>query len=67
MEDRIIDLEMRFMQQEKIIQELSDMVYRQEQHIVQIERELAMFRDQLRAISPSAICDQDDEAPPPHY
>lgn len=67
MEERINELEMRFMQQEHTIQELNETVCRQEQVIVRIERELALFREQLRAISPSAICDLDDEAPPPHY
>ena len=37
MEERLTDLELRFMQQEKTLQDLSDVVYRQEQQIVTLE------------------------------
>ena len=40
MEERITDLEVRFMHQEKIISDLNDTVCRQELAIVRLEREL---------------------------
>jgi SlyX protein len=66
MRERITDLELRFMHQENTIQELNDTVYRQEQSIMRIERELSLLREQMSIMSPSAIGDAEEE-PPPHY
>ena len=67
MEERINELEMRFMQQENTIQELNDTVCRQELHIERISRELALLRDQLSMITPLDAGGPGEEEPPPHY
>ena len=67
MEERIIELELRFMHQEHTIQELNDAVCRQEQVIERLEREMVMLREQLRLLAPSASLDASEEEPPPHY
>lgn len=67
MEERITELELRYMQQENIIQELNDTVCRQEQAIERIVRELASIRDQLCMLAPSASGEAEAEEPPPHY
>lgn len=66
MEERITDLELRFMHQEKTIQELNDTVYRQEQALVRLERQVAMLVEQLRSLPPAAG-EQDLVERPPHY
>lgn len=67
MEERITELELRFMLHENIIQELNDTVCRQEQTIMLIERQLGLLRDQIATMSPSAMGDAGAEEPPPHY
>jgi len=67
MEERLTDLELRYMQQEKIIQELNDTVYRQELTIVRLERDMTLLREQVMMLAPSASGSPEDEEPPPHY
>jgi uncharacterized coiled-coil protein SlyX len=67
MEQRINELEMRYMQQEETIQELNDIVCRQELLLEQLRRDFATLREQVMAMSPSVSRDPDQEEPPPHY
>ncbi len=67
MEERITELELRFMQQERSIQELNETVFRQEQVITRLERQVRLMVDQLRSFAPSSIFDQDGDERPPHY
>lgn len=67
MEQRINELEMRYMQQEQTIQELNDIVCRQELILEQLRRDFATLKEQLLAMSPSVSRDPDQEEPPPHY
>ena len=67
MEDRITELELRFMHQEKTIQELDDTVCRQDEIIIRLERELSLLREQYLLIAPSLAREPEDEEPPPHY
>ncbi|MCL2760086.1 MAG: SlyX family protein [Desulfuromonadales bacterium] len=66
MEQKIIDLEMRYMEQERIIQELSEIIYRQEQQISQMQNHLKQITKQLNILMPS-IAEISDEEVPPHY
>ena len=66
-EDRLTEMELRFMQQENTIQELNEAVYRQEQTILRLEREFALISSQLRMLASSAGGDGDEEERPPHY
>ncbi len=67
MEERINELELRFMQQENTIQELSDTVYRQEQAIVRLERDLGILAQQLRTVASVSTGEVDVDERPPHY
>ena len=67
MEQRINELEMHYMQQEQTIQELNEIVCRQELTIEGIKREVATLKEQFMAMSPSVSRDPDQEEPPPHY
>jgi SlyX protein len=67
MEERIDDLELRFMHQEKTINDLNETVCRQEVAIARLERELGRMREQFQTLSPSINRTSDEEEPPPHY
>lgn len=67
MEERITELETRYMLQERTIQELMDAVYRQQQQIDRLGREMGMVREQLQVALPSLVVSPEDEEPPPHY
>jgi SlyX protein len=67
MEERINELELRYMQQEHTIQELNDIVCHQELVLEQLRRDFATMKEQMMAMSPSASGDTSQEEPPPHY
>ena len=67
MEERITELELRFMHQEKTINDLNETVCRQELAIARLERELGRIREQFLILSPSINRTPDEEEPPPHY
>lgn len=67
MEKRLTDLEIRYMHQERTIQELNDAVFRQERIVEQLEREVRLLREQLTLVLPSLTRNPDEEEPPPHY
>jgi SlyX protein len=67
MSERLTELEIRYMQQERTLQELGDAIFRQEKVIRRLENEVRQLRDQLRETTPSMLRDSDDEEPPPHY
>jgi uncharacterized coiled-coil protein SlyX len=67
MEQRIIELELRYMQQEHTIQELNEIVCRQELALESLRRDFATLKEQLLAMAPSVSRDPDQEEPPPHY
>ena len=67
MEERLTELELRFMHQEQTINDLNETVCRQEISIERLERELGRMREQFLTISPSINRTPDEEEPPPHY
>jgi SlyX protein len=67
MEERINDLEMHYMQQEVTIQELNEIVCRQELLLEQLRRDFASLKEQFMVMSPSVSRDAGQEEPPPHY
>ncbi|MHB8056832.1 MAG: SlyX family protein [Desulfuromonadaceae bacterium] len=67
MEERLNELEIRYMQQEVTIQELNEIVCRQELLLEHLRRDFLTLKEQLMAMSPSASRDSDQEEPPPHY
>jgi SlyX protein len=67
MEQRINELEMRYMQQEETLQELNAIVCRQELVIEALRRDLSALKEQFMVISPSISRDSTQEEPPPHY
>lgn len=67
MERRIDELELRYMQQEHVVQDLNEIVCRQELEIEKLKRELSSLKEQFLQISPSVTRDPDQQEPPPHY
>lgn len=67
MEERIDELELRYMHQEKTLQELNEIVCRQELAIESLKREIALLKEQSLIMNPSVTRDPDQEEPPPHY
>ena len=67
MEQRITELELRYMQQEQTIQELNEIVCRQELTLEMLKRDFTTLKEQFLAMSPSVSRDPDQEEPPPHY
>jgi SlyX protein len=63
LEERIVDLELRFMRQEKLAHELSDVIAVQQRTIDRLIVELRTLREQILAGSEEM---QKDERPP-HY
>ena len=67
MEERITELEVRYMQQEKTIQDLSDAVYRQEMMLERLQREMTIMQEQMKSGASSINRTLEEEEPPPHY
>lgn len=67
MEERITELEVRYMLQEQTIVELNEIVCRQELQLAQVLRDVATLKEQFLLMSPSVSRDPDQEEPPPHY
>ena len=63
-EQRWADIESRLAHQERMIAELSDVVYRQQQSIDRLEAGLQVALDRVRALSAAR---PEAEPPPPHY
>lgn len=67
MEERIVDLEVRFMHQQSTIQELNEVVIAHEKSIDELKVELERLKRQVGAEAGSIIRDPSEETPPPHY
>ena len=67
MEERLTELELRSMHQERAIQELFDTVFAQQQAIDRLAREMEQTREQMNLVLPSLVEQPEDEEPPPHY
>ncbi len=67
MKERITDIEIQLMHQENTIQELNEVVTRQQGMIEELQADVRLIMQQLRAISPSTVRDAEDEELPPHY
>lgn len=67
MHDRLAELETRIAFQEQAIQELSDVVARQQAGIDRLSQLCETLRLQLLELAPSLVAGRDEETPPPHY
>ncbi len=67
MNDRMAELETRVTFQDGTIQELNDVVVRQQAEIDRLAREMETLRNQLRSLSSFPVAGRDEETLPPHY
>jgi SlyX protein len=67
MAERITDLEIQLTHQQHQVEELNELVYRQQQEIAALTFELRQIKDQLQSAFPSLTRGPGDEDPPPHY
>lgn len=66
MEEKIIDIETRLAFQDDTLQELSDVIYRQQQQIDQLEKTVYQLLGKVEELMQSGPDDIVDEKPP-HY
>ena len=67
MSDKIIDLEIQLTHQQQQVEELNELVYRQQQQIAAVTSELRQIKEQLQIALPSLVKGTEEETPPPHY
>ena len=67
MEERLTELEVRVAFQDQTIQDLNEVVTRQQCEIDRLVKELETVKSLLAGLAPSMVIPQEDEKPPPHY
>jgi SlyX protein len=66
-EQRLNELEVRMMEQDQSLQDLSDVVKRQWQDIEQLQTRLKAAASRIDILEEQAPGNDDGGAPPPHY
>ncbi len=64
-DERIIELEIRFMQQQELLQELSDVLYGQQRLIDTLKAEVELLKKKLEG--DPGLVDAKQHERPPHY
>lgn len=67
MEDRIAELESQLAFQDNTIQELNDIVTRQQAQIDDLSSAVKLLLNQVKQLNEVVIAPEGDEPPPPHY
>jgi len=67
MEERLAELEIRVAFQEKTLQDLNDVVTRQQAQLDSVVRELQALKGRIKAVMVSNVASEVEETPPPHY
>ncbi len=67
MEERLEKLEILFMQQEQMLESLSQQIYLQQKDIQAALLEIERLNEKLKTLAPSIVASQAEETPPPHY
>jgi SlyX protein len=67
MHERLAELETRLAFQEQTIQELNEVVTRQQAEIDRLSQGYETLKLQLLELAPSLVADRAEETPPPHY
>lgn len=67
MQDDIIELQTRIAFQDGVIEELNQVVTRQQTQIDRLQRQLDKLNGQVENLQQDQVVRQADEPPPPHY
>ena len=65
MQQRLIELERKISHQDKLLQELNEVIFAMSKRLDQLESRQKAMNDQLT--SGNLVKRQEDETPPPHY
>ncbi len=63
---RLTELEIRYAQLEKTVNDLSEVIYRQQQEIDDLEDQVSMLKSKLQGVDPGLV-DGSVQEKPPHY
>ncbi len=66
-EERLVDIESKLAHQEQLIDELNDVVTKQQEQIMQIEKLCNSLVNRIRVMDDSQTDDAGQNEPPPHY
>jgi SlyX protein len=66
MEERITELELRVTEQERLLQELSAVLFAQQRELEALRAQVARLEKKLQA-EPGLVDPSGDKDPPPHY
>jgi SlyX protein len=64
-ESRMVELELRYMQQSELLQELSDVLYAQQQELGALKAEVELLKRKLEG--EPGLVDAKQQERPPHY
>jgi SlyX protein len=67
MKERLTEIEIQLMHHENTIQQLNEIVTRQQLVLEKLQSDLKQMMQHLQMISPSPVGAAQDEDPPPHY
>ena len=67
MDSRLNELEIQLMHQQRLVDELNELVYQQQQTIDGLVAEIGQIKEQLQMVLPSLVKEPGEELPPPHY
>jgi uncharacterized coiled-coil protein SlyX len=63
--NRLMKLELLYMEQEDVVQTLSHLVYQQDDKIARLQKQLVKVTEKLSATEEPSV--KGEDAPPPHY
>ena len=66
-EERLIELETKLAFQETIVEELNEIVTRQQQQLDILQSAIEQLNDRLKSASEETVMEPAQERPPPHY
>jgi len=67
MNERITNIEIQLMHHENTIQQLNDVITRQQLDIDKMQRDIMLITKHLQSLTTSDIRTSEEEEPPPHY
>jgi len=67
MNERLTELEIKFMQQEETLDVLSQQLYQQQKEIYNLNQEISQLKERLKTLATAPVASQTEETPPPHY
>jgi len=66
-EERMVDIEAKIAYQDNTLQELNDVIYRQQKQIDQLEAICQQLIDRVRSLAETSVTGTLEDEKPPHY